>query len=49
MLSTDKNSDPLIVSTGNKIRLESALEIVKNCCKVRVPEPVFQFYFFYWI
>ena len=38
--STDKSSDPLIVSIGNKICLDSALKIVSKCCKYRVPEPV---------
>ena len=38
--STDHSSNPIFVSVGNKISLESAIHLVNNCCQYRVPEPV---------
>lgn len=38
--STDSSTDPVIVSVGHRISLDTALELVKSCCKFRVPEPV---------
>jgi len=40
--SNDKTTDPIIVSIGHKISLETAIEIVRKCCKTRVPEPIRQ-------
>jgi deoxyinosine 3'endonuclease (endonuclease V) len=37
---TEKSTDPLIVSQGHKITLDTALDVVKKCTKYRVPEPV---------
>jgi deoxyinosine 3'endonuclease (endonuclease V) len=36
--STTKSTDPLIVSVGHKVTLDTALNIVKRCTKFRVPE-----------
>ena len=38
--STDHSSNPIFVSVGNKISLDSAVRLVNNCCQYRVPEPV---------
>jgi deoxyinosine 3'endonuclease (endonuclease V) len=38
--STDETIDPIIVSLGHKISLETTVKIVTHCCKFRVPEPV---------
>ena len=38
--STDHSSNPIFVSVGNRISLESAIHLVNNCCQYRVPEPV---------
>ncbi|CAG9319571.1 ENDOV [Blepharisma stoltei] len=38
--STDDCINPVIVSVGNMITLPTALEIVKQCCLYRVPEPI---------
>ena len=38
--STEKSSNPIFVSIGNNISLNTAVEIVNNCCKFRVPEPI---------
>lgn len=37
---TQVSVDPLIVTVGHKTSLETAIEIVKKCCKFRVPEPI---------
>ena len=40
-LKSGKDSnDPLIVSIGHRISIESALRIVDECSKTRVPEPI---------
>ncbi|CAB4032612.1 endonuclease V [Paramuricea clavata] len=40
--STDTSKNPVYVSIGHKISLETALKICKLCCKHRVPEPIRQ-------
>jgi len=40
-LKSGKDSnDPLIVSIGHRISIESAIHIVDECSKTRVPEPI---------
>ena len=40
-LKSGKDSnDPLIVSIGHRISIDSALKIVDECSKTRVPEPI---------
>jgi len=39
--SNDKTTDPLIISVGHKISLDTALTLIKKCCtKYRIPEPI---------
>jgi len=38
--STAQSSNPIFVSIGNKITLDTAVHLVDKCCKYRVPEPV---------
>ena len=38
--SSDEDDEPLIVSMGNKITNQTALNIVKKMCKKRIPEPI---------
>jgi deoxyinosine 3'endonuclease (endonuclease V) len=38
--ATEKSFDPLIVTRGHKVGLESAVKVVTKCCLYRVPEPV---------
>jgi len=40
--STDDNTNPIFVSLGHKVDLQTAIEIVKRSCKFRIPEPVRQ-------
>ena len=40
MKTTQTVEDPIIVNIGHRISLDSAVEIVKNVVKTRVPEPV---------
>ena len=40
MNSTIESFSPIIISTGHRISLNSALTIVKNLTKYRVPEPI---------
>ncbi|XP_068007370.1 endonuclease V isoform X2 [Melanerpes formicivorus] len=40
--SYDKSSKPLYVSVGHRVCLETALRLVKSCCRYRVPEPIRQ-------
>jgi hypothetical protein len=37
---TEKSTDPLIVSVGHKVSLDTAINIVTNSCRFRVPEPI---------
>ncbi|XP_018675379.2 uncharacterized protein LOC135582072 isoform X7 [Musa acuminata AAA Group] len=36
------SSKPIYVSIGHRISLDSAISIVKTCCKYRIPEPIRQ-------
>jgi endonuclease V len=38
--SNDNSSDPIYVSIGTKISIETAVKIVTLCCKYRIPEPI---------
>ena len=38
--STKDSVNPMIISTGHRICLDSALDIVKRMTKYRVPEPI---------
>ncbi|XP_025085371.1 LOW QUALITY PROTEIN: endonuclease V-like [Pomacea canaliculata] len=38
--STDSSKNPIYISVGHNISLESAITIVMQCCKYRIPEPV---------
>jgi len=40
--STDKSTNPIIISVGHRISLNTALEIIVNCCKTKIPEPIRQ-------
>ena len=40
--STDKASNPVYISVGHKISLDTATSLVYTCCKYRVPESVRQ-------
>jgi deoxyinosine 3'endonuclease (endonuclease V) len=37
---TEKSVNPIYVSIGHRISLETSTEIVKNCCIYRIPEPI---------
>jgi endonuclease V len=40
--ATEDSINPIIISIGHKISLESAVRIVAACCIYRVPEPIRQ-------
>ncbi|CAI9605332.1 unnamed protein product [Staurois parvus] len=40
--SCKKSSKPIYVSVGHKIGLDTAMNVVRSCCKYRVPEPIRQ-------
>jgi deoxyinosine 3'endonuclease (endonuclease V) len=40
--ATDDTVRPLYVSPGHRVSLDTSVEIVKLCCKYRIPEPVRQ-------
>lgn len=42
MLSALGSMKPIYISTGHRISLDSAIEVVKYSCKFRVPEPIRQ-------
>ncbi len=43
VVKTGDDAKPIYVSIGNKISLETAVKLVKNCChNVRIPEPILQ-------
>ncbi|NWU70214.1 ENDOV Endonuclease, partial [Pterocles burchelli] len=38
----NKSSKPLYISVGHRVCLETAVRLVKSCCRYRIPEPVRQ-------
>ncbi|KFQ32415.1 Endonuclease V, partial [Mesitornis unicolor] len=40
--SYNNSSKPLYVSVGHRVCLETAVRLVKSCCRYRIPEPVRQ-------
>mmetsp|Transcript_35694 Transcript_35694/g.44281 ORF Transcript_35694/g.44281 Transcript_35694/m.44281 type:complete len:241 (-) Transcript_35694:2157-2879(-) len=40
--STAETNNPIFISQGHRISLESAIQITQRCCRFRVPEPVRQ-------
>lgn len=38
----EKSSRPIFISIGHRISLETAIAVVRMCCKYRVPEPIRQ-------
>lgn len=42
MRATEDSKQPLIISIGHKMSLDTAIDIVYTCCKFRVPEPIRQ-------
>ncbi|XP_053939416.1 endonuclease V isoform X1 [Cuculus canorus] len=40
--SCSNSSKPLYISVGHKVCLETAVHLVKSCCKYRIPEPIRQ-------
>ena len=47
--STDSAPNPIYVSVGHKVSLQSAVTLVQHCCKYRIPEPTrfVRFYLFF--
>lgn len=41
-VTTKEDSKPVYVSVGNMVPLETAVEIVRHCSKIRIPEPTLQ-------
>ncbi|XP_068769776.1 endonuclease V isoform X2 [Struthio camelus] len=44
--SYNNSSKPLYISVGHRVCLETAVHLVKSCCRYRIPEPIRQG--FYW-
>lgn len=42
MQSTDDSSNPIFVSVGHRMSLDTATKLVALCCQYRIPEPVRQ-------
>ncbi len=40
LLSSDRAKKPIYVSSGHKVSVETALKIVKDHCKYKIPEPI---------
>ncbi|XP_075025441.1 endonuclease V isoform X11 [Calonectris borealis] len=40
--SYNSSSKPLYISVGHRVRLETAVRLVKSCCRYRIPEPIRQ-------
>jgi deoxyinosine 3'endonuclease (endonuclease V) len=38
--STDESTDPIIVSIGHRVSLDTGIDFVKSCIQFRVPEPI---------
>ncbi|NWH60731.1 ENDOV Endonuclease, partial [Geococcyx californianus] len=38
----ESSSRPLYISVGHKVCLETAVHLVKSCCRYRIPEPIRQ-------
>ncbi|NXN30667.1 ENDOV Endonuclease, partial [Nycticryphes semicollaris] len=38
----NNSSKPLYVSVGHRVSLETAVRLVKSCCRYRIPEPIRQ-------
>lgn len=49
--SKDNTTNPIFISIGTKISLDTAIEVVTHVCKFRIPEPVFIYFysFFFYI
>ena len=46
--STNESNNPIIISVGHRISIETAVKVVKLCTeKYRIPEPVKSFLFIY--
>ena len=41
-VATKQDAKPIFVSIGHMVSLETAIRIVKHCCKNRIPEPLLQ-------
>jgi deoxyribonuclease V len=42
IVATKPDAQPIYVSIGHMVSLESAVKIVKHCSKGRIPEPLLQ-------
>jgi deoxyribonuclease V len=42
VVTTKKGSNPIYVSIGHMVSLDTAVKIVKHCAKNRIPEPILQ-------
>lgn len=40
--SSDHSTNPLYISVGHKVSLETAVRLTHSCCRFRIPEPVRQ-------
>ncbi|XP_062447582.1 endonuclease V isoform X5 [Rhea pennata] len=40
--SCNNSSKPLYISVGHRVCLETAVHLVKSCCRYRIPEPIRQ-------
>ncbi|XP_063207902.1 endonuclease V isoform X5 [Chroicocephalus ridibundus] len=40
--SNNNSSKPLYISVGHRVCLETAVRLVKSCCRYRIPEPIRQ-------
>ncbi|XP_014805771.1 PREDICTED: endonuclease V [Calidris pugnax] len=40
--SSNNSSRPLYISVGHRVCLETAVRLVKSCCRYRIPEPIRQ-------
>ncbi|KFQ62569.1 Endonuclease V, partial [Pelecanus crispus] len=42
VLRSCNSSKPLYISVGHRVSLETAVRLVKSCCRYRIPEPIRQ-------